>query len=266
MKIISFCDKRAYEPYKYLIKSAEKHDFLSKYEFILYTVGFKVEDPHPKVLYKEFPCTLALTNPEHTRRIKPQILLQSLEDFQDEDMLYIDTDHLLGKRFNPKLLLNRTKSLLIPLAGYHCCNLDQGWKNSLLAKINTTLSTSYNFDYTQTNIVLYNLESRSFLLKWKKLCLDETYTKNLSFFNYAAGDEIVYNSILGMTNSNLNLGQIHINIQVKGTYHFDVVDFSERMENHFNNKGIPECRILNTSTIMFYHGGKNPEQLKTYFN
>lgn len=264
MKIISFCDKRAYGPYKYLIRSAGKNGFLDKYEFILYTVGFKVEDPHPRVLYKEFPCTLALTNPEHTRRIKPQILLQSLKDFPNESLLYIDTDHLLGKRFNPELLLNRAKSLLIPLAGYHCCNLELGWKSSLLAKINSTLNTSYDFDYTQTNIILYSLESKSFLLKWEKLCLDQTYTNKLSFPDYAAGDEIIYNSILGTTGSNLNLGQVHINVLAKGTYHFDVMDFSEKVENHFNNKGVTECRVLNTSTIMFYHGCKDLKILKQY--
>lgn len=263
MRIISFCNKQAYIPYTYLIKSAEKQGFLETHQFVLYTIGFKVENPHPKVTYKQISLDVS-NKPESARRVKPFVLLQALKDFEDEAMLYLDTDHFLGKRFDPKSLLNKASTLIIPLASFHPCNLDPNWKKGLVDKINYALNSSYELEYTQTNVILFGKESKSFLRKWSNLCLNPQYTNKLNFPNYAAGDEIVYNSILCRTNGKLNLGQCHLNITAHNKTYLDIAKYSEEHENHFHNIGIPECKIINTSTIMFYHGCKDPNLLEKH--
>jgi hypothetical protein len=263
MRIISFCNKQAYAPYEYLIKSAEKLGFTEKHQFTLYTVDFEVSSPHPQVTYKYIPLEI-LSEPEHARRIKPSILLQALKDFQDESMLYLDTDHIIGKRFNPDLLLSKASTLITPLASYHTCNLEPNWKKGLVNKINYVLGTNYDFTYTQTNVVLFGQESKSFIEKWAKLCLTSPYTEKLNFTNYPAGDEIVYNSILCRVNGKLNLGQCHANVVTHNKYYFHLMEFGEKYENMYNNPGMTDVRILNTSDIMVYHGCKNIDLLKQY--
>lgn len=267
MKIISFGDAKVIPIYEHLITSAFRFGHNLNHEFIFYTNDKNITSIKG-VTIKYFEV------PKVTRRFvfhKPNILLQATKEFPNEDLLYLDVDILLGKRFNPEKML-QGKQFTHPLVAHHTLNWDPSHRNGVLHILNQTHSqinpkhipiAKMDWEWVQTCCIAFNSSHKSFLEKWKDTCY--SYHENYT------GDEAAYNSLFNFQPFE-NLGKIHVNfpnIQAfKGSEEtfWDRVKKYEQLENHYFWYDLACLNTPNTSQIMFYHGCQYLDKLENYYN
>lgn len=265
MKIISFGDAKVIPVYKHLILSAVKFGHHLNHEFVFYTNDKSITNIEGATI-KYFEV------PKVTRRFvfhKPNILLQATKEFPNENLLYLDVDIILGKRFDPDKLLEG-KDLKYPLCPHHTLNWDIPHRNGVMCMINEVLNPGendkqwppMNWEWVQTNCVMFNSSHESFLTKWKDTCY-----KSHEFFT---GDEAVYNSLFNFKSFE-NLGKIHINWPYVEAFpgadnlFWNLVrDFEEEENKSYTYEDLKCFCTPNTSNIMFYHGCQDLDQLKRF--
>ena len=262
MKVISYGNSKALPTYKHLLLSAFKLGHQKLNDFIFYT-----EEPDINYIegaeVKKYSFGDIDLLPYY--RHKPCMLLQAIEDFPNEDLIYLDSDIILGKRFNPEKLLEG-KEFKHPLLPSHTLNWDSHHKEGFAQLVwehiedQTDLTpTIEGWDAVQACCVAFNSSHKDFLLDWNR--------RTLEF--QSGDDEQIYNATFKFKEFE-NLGKIHINYPNDDVYPWALTLFWERqqqyeeLENHFFNYQLACLNTDNTSDVMFYHGCQNLIELNIY--
>ena len=262
MKVISYGNSKALTTYKHLLLSAYNHGHQKLNEFIFYT-------EEPDISYIEgaevrkysFGDVDLLPYYRH----KPCMLLQAIKDFPDENLIYLDSDIILGRRFNPEELL-KGKEFNHPLLPHHPLNWDPHHKGGFTQLVWNHLEnqtgltpTPDGWEAVQACCVAFNSSHKDFLLDWNRRVLD-----------FSSGDdEQIYNATFEFKPFE-NLGKIHVNYPNDQAYPWSPPVFWERLkqyeelENHFFQYSLACLNTDNTSDIMFYHGCQDPIQLNQH--
>lgn len=262
MKILSFGNSKALPTYRHLLLSAYKHNHQKSHDFIFYT-----DDPEITLVegaeVKHYSFGEADLLPYF--RHKPCMFLQAIEDFPNETLFYLDSDILLGRRFDPEKLLEG-KEFKYPLLPHHTLNWDPYHKKGFTQKVwehikdqsHLTLTTE-GWEAVQACCVAFNSSHKDFILNWH-------FQTKLS---QSGHDEFMYNALFRFKEFE-NLGKIHINypndtaFPWAGPLFWERYKQYEKLENHFFWHE-PACFYTpNTSDIMFYHGCQYLDSLNTH--
>jgi lipopolysaccharide biosynthesis glycosyltransferase len=269
MNIIFYSDKN----YEYQAEALIKSIILNckqKVNLIYYTIGFESNLNYDILIKRIFPLDIKKKKFEF---YKPAILLDAIDTFGG-NILFLDTDIIIGKRFNiDKLIHNNNYPLL------SCGNWDYPFAckihsdNTYSNVINEEKLIKYfgvnnrSMNYVYTCMVSLNEKCRDIILEWKSMCENEFLMQNQEEY-YPFKDETPMNIILWKRGITENYGRIYLN-----TLHFNPLKYIEDNENivgdpsiNFGIFGSDLMRCENSSNIMFYHGIKDKEELTKTIN
>jgi hypothetical protein len=264
MNIVFYSDKNYEYQAESLIKSIQlncKDDV----NLIYYTIGFQSNLNYKNLTKRIFPID---TGKKKFEFYKPSIILDAIDVFGG-DIIFFDTDIIIGKRFNiNKFKHNKNYPLL------SCGNWDAPFfctiyeDNTYSDIINEEKLMSYfgvpsrTMNYVYTCMVSLNYSCRDVILEWKSICENEFLLQNQEEY-FPFKDETPMNVILWKRGIAENYGRIYLN-----TLEFEPLKYIEEGENIVGdptiNFGIMDndcMRCENSSNIMFYHGIKDKEEL-----
>jgi hypothetical protein len=241
-------------------------------QVLYYTLGFDSELNYPNLLKKRWEIDDTKIN---FNFYKPEIILDALVDHPE--VIYMDSDILLGKRFNPESLKN--SDLEHPL----CCKgpLEYVWAwytevdengeektvrcevENLMSYLSVEKRTS---PYMWTCMISCNRKCIPFLQEWKSMHEDENLKKTPRFY-FPFHDETSFNALYWKKKYKETLDLIFLNTEKFSSLHKveTVNDFSYHNRNYHElftqDTSIYET-CENSSIVQFYHGVKKRADLQ----
>lgn len=236
---------------------------------VFYMVGYDSDIEYPNLIKRRWDPPIERQNFQF---YKPHIMLQSLE-FGDDDLIYFDTDILIGKRFNPSKL-KTDKDYPIACAGplnfvYYWEMHDDGttsqYDESMLKEYFGVKDRTTH--YLWTSMLCYNSTCKDFLQEWCSI-IDNNYFhrdgKTRHYFPF--GDETAFNVLTWKRGCTDFLPRYFVNTTVSDTLVQVESDdsYNYYLDNTFNNH-TPLYEIYercdDSSIVQFYHGIKDPGQI-----
>lgn len=195
---------------------------------------------------------------------KPYIILKSMIDIPNENLVYLDLDIMLTKNFSSKKLFDSIKLSKTPLAPNHYWehpfNIIKGEKLEDGERLSKHLGITLTQKYLQACMIVYNKNHFEFLCDWISL------TDNPEIFELTINDEEILNILLHKYNQPNSLGYICISrstviIEDKDDMESIKLLHSLYQEDKFDKlyfiKQNNFYKNLDVSNIMVFHGIKN---------
>lgn len=235
---------------------------------VYYSVGYDSELEYPNLIKRRWDPVVVRDN---FQLYKPHIMLQSLEF--GVDMIYFDTDILLGRRFDPKTFV---RSLGHPLACAgpleFVCYWEADSEGNRIEYDERRLMEYFKVEgrttaYLWTSMLAYGPGSRDFLQEWCSM-VDNTYFHRDGLLKYYMpfGDETPFNVLMWKRGHTEYLPGHFVN-----TASMETIVLTETNENHsFREEAppknyAPSASIYETcddsSIVQFYHGMKDRDEL-----
>jgi hypothetical protein len=268
MKIVLYSDEKYEYQAKSLIQSINLN-VKEEVQIIYYTLGFESSLNQPNLTKRLFPLNSKIKRFEF---YKASVLLDAIEVFGG-DIMFLDTDIIIGKRFSMSKLKNKTNHPLLSMGNWEypfVCKFINGEpinncdESNLMDYLGVKERT---MGYVYTCIISLNDECVDIVREWKSVCENE-YLQYYSDKYFPFPDETALNVILWKRNVNNNLGRVYLN-----TLEFEPLKYIEENENISGdnkiNKGIMNSDLMrcdNSSDVMFYHGIKDATELEKTIN
>lgn len=268
MKIVLYSDEKYEYQAKALIQSINLN-IEEDVQIIYYTLGFESSLTQPNLTKRLFPLNSKIKRFEF---YKPSVLLDAMEVFGG-DILFLDTDIIIGKRFLLSKIKNDTDHPLLPMGNWDfpfMCSFIGGEKinncdeSNLMGYLGVEKRT---MGYVYTCIISLNDNCLDIVREWKSVCENE-YLQFHSEKYFPFPDETALNVVLWKRNVTKNWGRIYLN-----TLEFKPLEYIEENENISGddkiNKGIMNSDLMrcdNSSDVMFYHGIKDDKELEKTIN
>ena len=228
-----------------------------------YTIGFNSEIEHERL--NKIPMPIDDKKPTGYRTFefyKPNILLEHLDRFGGK-ALFLDTDIIVGKRFNMDKFENRYDYPLLSQGNWsYPFAFEGGDKYDETALMNYFGVSKRSMEYVYSNIISFSEKCRDFIEEWKSIC-DNQYLLSKRKIYFPFPDETAINVVLWKRNAKKNLGRVYLN-----TLDFEPFEFVEENEGiegdpsiNYGIMGSDLLRCDNSSNIMLYHGIKDESVL-----
>jgi len=258
MKIVFFTDIN----FEYMAESLIKSLLIQKVdcELVYYTIDFKSTIEYPNLIKKYWKKDITKPRFEY---YKPDILLDALDSFDDNDFIFLDSDIIVGKRFD---INNLKHNFDFPMTSVG--NWDQPFQLEYFEyckeiRFDEWMLMEYlgvkerSMNYVYSCFMSFNRKCIDFLKEWKSFC-NNSYLMEKRKFYYPFHDETSFNVLLWKRRFNKNYGRIYFN-----TLYFEALKFVEETEE-FQGRvfSVPEQYTDNTSYIIFYHGIKDHNELE----
>jgi hypothetical protein len=272
MNIVFYSDKN----YEYQAEALIKSFLLNSKEeanLIYYTIGFESKLNYKSLTKRIFPVDVKKPRFEF---YKPSIILDAIDVFGG-DILFFDTDIIIGKRFDLNKLKHNNDYPLLSVGNWDYPFRTSGIVNGEfqdfcneehLMEYFGVKSRSMNYVYTC--MVSLNEKCRDIIIEWKSMCENEFLLMD-ERRHFPFKDETPMNIILWRRGVSKNYGRIYLN-----TLEFKPLKFIEENENVSGdpniNYGIFNSDLMrcdNSSNVMFYHGIKDKKELNKvieYYN
>jgi lipopolysaccharide biosynthesis glycosyltransferase len=259
MKIVFYSDKNYEHQAKSLIESILINGE-SDIQMIYYTIGFESTLNYKNLTKKIYPLDVKKPKFEY---YKPSILLDAI-DYFGGNFLFLDTDIIVGRRFNKDKFIHNFNYPLLSIGNWDypfvCKLVDNEYQNvcdeTNLMKYFGVARRSMNYVYTC--IISFNESCRDFIFEWKSMCDNEYLLANRETY-FPFPDETPMNILLWKRDIQNNYGRIYLN-----TLEFVPLKYIEENDNvvgdpNINNgiMGSDLMRCDNSSNVMFYHGIKD---------
>jgi hypothetical protein len=263
MKIVFYSDKN----YEYQAKSLIESILIngdSDIQMIYYTIGFESTLKYSNLTKKIYPLDIKKPKFEY---YKPSIILDAIDSFGG-DFLFLDTDIIVGKRFNKDKFIHSLDYPLLSVGNWDypfvCKSFDGEHQNvcdetNLMKYFGVSART---MNYVYTCIISFNEKCRDFIFEWKSMCDNEYLLVNRETY-FPFPDETPMNILLWKRNIQINYDRIYLN-----TLEFNPLKYIEENNDivgdsniNYGIMGSDLMRCDNSSNIMFYHGIKNSDEL-----
>lgn len=270
LKIIFFSDIK----YEYQIEALIESILINSKEevsLIYYTIGFNSSLDYPNLIKKFYDINIKKPRFEY---YKPSILLDAIETFGKGDYLFLDSDIIIGHRFDILKIKNDYDFPLCPCGNWDypfVATGDKFYENGkFVGKIDCDETNLMKYlgvekrtmNYIYTCIISFNDRCIDIIKEWKSLCDDDNLIQNREFY-YPFHDETPLNVILWKRGITLNFNRIFLN-----NLEFNPFKYIEENDNIIGdpniNYGIMSNNLMrceNSSNIMFYHGIKDKIEL-----
>jgi hypothetical protein len=272
MRIVFFSDEKYLHVVRNFITSCIP--VCQEYDFTFYSVNFYRKDLFKEFVFKidvkHWTCNTNLPNPNF---YKPSILLKTLDDYPGEnDFCFIDSDIVLGKRFDASKMIG-DKKFELPLSPFGPFELPYTYRtysdgtqenftpDLLMKYFNVPEKT---MRYVQNCLILYKRSHYDFLLEWESMCLNRFLLRE-HWRYYSFQDETAFNVMLWKYKASETLGHIFVNTHKFST--FRMVEETSLNQTPIENNPYEYCH--DSSRVMFYHGTKDKEQnilIQKYIN
>jgi hypothetical protein len=240
-------------------------------QVLYYTLGFESSLEYPNLIKKRWEID---ENKMNFNFYKPELIVDALQEY--EEVIYMDSDILLGRRFDVESLRNPT--LEHPLACAGPLEFVWAWYTengktirceveNLMAYFEVEGRTS---PYMWTSMISCNRNCISFLEEWNSMHENETLRESKRFY-FPFHDESSFNALFWKREHSHCLDLIFFN-----THKFSSLARVEMEEDfsHENRDYDPiytkddsiyeTCR--NSSVVQFYHGMKSDYELQKTIN
>ncbi len=260
--VVFYSDKNYEYQVKHLVESIlinMEHDVKMFY----YTIGFESEIEHERLV--KIPMGIDEKKPTGYRTFefyKPSIILEHLDRFGGK-ALFLDTDIVIGKRFDMSKFENGNDYPLLPNGNWAYPFAFEG----SIKYDETTLMEYFgvserSMEYVYSNIISFSEKCRDFIMEWKSIC-DNQYLLSKRKVYFPFPDETAVNIVLWKRNAKRNLGRVYLN-----TLDFEPFEYVEENEGikgdpsiNYGIMGSDLLRCDNSSNIMLYHGIKDESVL-----
>ena len=270
MNIIFYSDQN----YEYQAKALIESIILNieeKVHMVYYTIGFESGleyDGLTKVPYEK-DCSK-----KSYEFYKPSIMLDAISRFGG-DFLFLDTDILIGRRFEMSKIINSLDIPLFPYGNWDYPFLFDGvdsngnhvnFRNEeAIMEYFGVKSRSMNYVYTC--VCSFNERCSNILREWKSMCEYTFLLEEDIFKYYPFKDETPLNVILWKRGITQNLGRIYLNTIAANPLIY--IEENENIVGNAYNMGIfenPNMKCENSSDIILYHGIKDKNELDISLN
>lgn len=264
MNIVFYSDKN----YEYQAKSLIESILINctqHVNLIYYTIGFTSNLYYKNLIKRIFPIDVKKTRFEF---YKPSIILDAIDVFGG-DILFFDTDIIIGRRFDLNRLVHDNEYPLLSFGNWDYPFRTTGFINGEYENFcNEEHLMGYfgvksrSMNYVYTCMISLNEKCRDIILEWKSMCENEFLLIDEGKY-FPFRDETPMNIILWKRGVKNNFGRIFLN-----TTKFEPFRFIEENENISGDPNI-NCGIFNndlmrcdnSSNVMFYHGIKDKKEL-----
>jgi hypothetical protein len=257
----------AYEHMVHALVASRSYAGAEEHTIVFYMVGYESDINYPNMIKRRWDPQIER---ENFQFYKPHVMLQSLE-FEGE-LIYIDTDILLGKRFNPSSLvydLSHPVACIGPLEYVFLWNVTPEGET---IKYDESLLMDYlsvgekTTQYLWTSMLSYSRESRDFLQEWCSVVDNSYFRRDDKVSHYMPfGDETAFNVIMWRRKHTYCLPRLFMNTTV-----FDTLQKVEQSEDYsyFQRsdgdlqppKEVYE-RCDDSGMVQFYHGVKEHSEI-----
>ena len=258
MKIVFYTDKNFEYMAQYLIDSLDIQNVNT--ELLYYTLGFESSINHPNLTKKFWELDKKFPRFEF---YKPSIFLDVLERTDTKDFIFLDSDIIVGKRFDISKFKHHYDYPLASIGNwdkpYAYMNYSSGHQEIFdEKKLMNYLGVKENsMSYVYSCFMSINDKCTDFLKEWKSFC-ENSYLLENSQSYYPFQDETSFNVLLWKRESTFNYGRTYLN-----TLFCDPLKFVEESENYQGNVfNTPEQYCDNSSNVVFYHGIKDKTELE----
>lgn len=259
---------QAYEHMVETFLASRAYAGADEHTVIFYMVGYDSEIEYPNLVKRRFDPVVERQNFQF---YKPHVMLQSLEF--EGDLIYFDTDIMLGKRFDPSLLQSVHGH---PVACAGPLNFVYFWEqfpDGTNRQYDESMLKDYfgvqerTTHYLWTSMLGYNSGCRDFLQEWCSM-VDNSYfhRDGMSRYYFPFGDETAFNVLMWKRRCETYLPRFFVNTTVFETLMRVESDNSYNYyqdntpENHTPVKEIYE-RCDDANIVQFYHGIKESREL-----
>ena len=231
-------------------------------QMIYYTIGFESSLEYDNLTKVPYERDLMKKSFEF---YKPSIMLDAIDRFGG-DFLFLDTDILIGRRFEISRVINNLDIPLFPYGNWDYPFLFDGvdsngnhvnFRNEeAIMEYFGVKSRSMNYVYTC--VCSFNERCSGILREWKSMCEYSFLLEEDIFKYYPFKDETPLNVILWKRGITQNMGRIYLNtIEAYPLIH---IEENEGVSGDAYNMGIfenPNMKCDNSSEIILYHGIKD---------
>ena len=232
-------------------------------QMFYYTIGFESSIDHERLTKIEIPIDEKKPTGYRTFEFyKPSVILGHIERFGGK-ALYLDTDIILGRRFDMRFFDNNHEYPLLPNGNWiypFAFSGSERYDESALMKYFGVSERS--MEYVCSNIISFSEKCRDFVFEWKSIC-DNQYLLSKKDTYFPFPDETAINIVLWKRNVKRGLGRVYLN-----TLEFEPLEYVEENDGIKGdpsiNNGIMGSDLLrcdNSSKIMLYHGIKDKDVL-----
>lgn len=228
-----------------------------------YTIGFESDMEHKRLIKVSIGIDEKKPTGYRTFEFyKPNILLEHLDRFGGK-ALFLDTDIIVGKRFNMEFFENKNDYPLLSKGNWSYPYAFEGnVKYDENALMNYFGVSERSMEYVYSNIISFSDRCRDFIMEWKSIC-DNQYLLSKRKIYFPFPDETAINVVLWKRNAKRNLGRVYLN-----TLEFEPFEYVEENEGikgdpaiNYGIMGSDLLRCDNSSNVMLYHGIKDESVL-----
>lgn len=267
MYLVLYSNK-AYEHMVSTFLASRKYCGGQDYTVIFYTVGYDSDLEFPNLIKRRWDPVIERQN---FQLYKPHIMLQSLEF--ETDMIYFDTDILLGSRFDPEYFRHSND---YPLA---CAgpieyvftwekdpdgNVTEFTERLLMDYFGVKDRTTF---YLWTSMLSYNMSCRDFLQEWCSIVDNSYFHRDGKLKMYMPfGDETPFNVLMWKRGCTEYLPRHFVNTSSSDTVVSIETEEKLRIGEDFPYGIIHPTPSMyekcdDSSLVQFYHGMKDPNEL-----
>jgi hypothetical protein len=269
MIIFLYSDKNYEQLAINCIKSFE-NKITDDIKVVYYTVDFDTEFKCKNL----YPTRIGKLNYPSIVYYKPELSLNTINNFPEEDFfLFIDADILFSKRLDFKKLEHNCS---YPLGSFGPFEYPYKWSNYGGIEIiydETNLMNYFNVDarsigYQGTAFYGFNRACIDFLEEWQSICKNEYLTsKDWRYLPY--NEETAFNICLWKRGATESYGYIYVNTillnVIRSTEESNDIS-NTRTQIVLDSKGNDWTYINDSSTVIFYHGFKEIENMTECLN
>ena len=269
MNIIFFSDLN----YEYQAKSLIESILLNvkdEVRMIYYTIGFESSLDYPNLIKVPY-------DKDDSKKLfefyKPTIMLDAISKFGGK-FLFLDTDIIIGRRFNISRVDNNLDIPLFPYGNWDypflCSGQDQNGEyidfsneEPLMKYFGVSLRS---MNYVYTCVFSFNDKCSDILKEWKSMC-ENTYLLQDIRKYFPFRDETPLNIILWKKGITQNLNRIYFNtIESQPLIYIEENDNIRGDAYNMGVFGNSNMKCENSSDIMIYHGIKDKSQIDIVIN
>ena len=269
MNIIFFSDLN----YEYQAKSLIESILLNvkdEVRMIYYTIGFESSLDYPNLIKVPY-------DKDDSKKLfefyKPTIMLDAISKFGGK-FLFLDTDIIIGRRFNISRVDNNLDIPLFPYGNWDypflCSGQDQNGEYTDFSNEEPLMKyfgvSSRSMNYVYTCVFSFNDKCSDILKEWKSMC-ENTYLLQDIRKYFPFRDETPLNIILWKKGITQNLNRIYFNtIESQPLIYIEENDNIRGDAYNMGVFGNSNMKCENSSDIMIYHGIKDKSQIDIVIN
>ena len=269
MNIIFFSDLN----YEYQAKSLIESILLNvkdEVQMIYYTIGFESSLDYPNLTKVPYDKD---DNKKLFEFYKPTIMLDAISKFGGK-FLFLDTDIIIGRRFNISRVDNNLDIPLFPYGNWDypflCSGQDQNGEYTDFSNEEPLMKyfgvSSRSMNYVYTCVFSFNDKCSDILKEWKSMC-ENTYLLQDIRKYFPFRDETPLNIILWKKGITQNLNRIYFNtIESQSLIYIEENDNIRGDAYNMGVFGNSNMKCENSSDIMIYHGIKDKSQIDIVIN